>query len=386
MTRTQVEEEVIEVVEGHLDQIIDGLAAAVEEQQLFSSDTDEALVAELRRAAAAEIHAGVLAYTLERRLPETPPAETSRLARRAAVSGVPLASLLQVYLVGMRFYWESIYDAIQATAASAGVKEDVVRGGTRFLHEFIALVAAFAADEYGDERLRVLRRRTLRRLTAVREVLAGGRASESTLGHDLRLAHRGIVATGPGVEDELADLRRDARVSVLIVPDEDTVWAWASGEAQDLLRIEDAIGAAADDGAHVGLGRIQHGVDGFRVTHRQALTAHRFAQALGQPVIRHEEVAVAALASADRAAAAQLVHDELGALMGEQQRAGRLMDTLSAYLEHGQNGASAAAVLGVSPRTVSHRLRLIESALGHPVSSRAIELHTALRLVRFGVA
>jgi DNA-binding PucR family transcriptional regulator len=87
------------------------------------------------------------------------------------------------------------------------------------------------------------------------------------------------------------------------------------------------------------------------------------------------------LTTRDAEAARRFVDDELGALLRAND-AERMLETLESYFAAGHNGASAAARLGVSSRTVSYRLHAIEEVLGHAIVTRSAELQTALRLHR----
>jgi hypothetical protein len=378
ITPIQLEEFVFEVIEGQMDDIGARLIAEVDARGLLADGFDRQLLVPLRRAATAELHAGMRAFSLDRRLPDAPPAETGDLARQAARARVPLATLIRVYMIALGVYWEAIFDAILTSEAATAVQNDLVRVGTRFLQEFVAHISGLAADEYSDERDRTVRRRTLRRLATVRDILAGTASSGAELDYDLTRMHCGIVATGAGAEDVLASAREGSGLTVLAVPDDDTVWAWMAGDAGALAVAQRALATAATENVRIGVGRIQTGLDGFRVTHRQALAAHALAASLGRPVVTHRDVALETLAGGGGSSAAQFIKDELGPLMAPPRD--RLLPTLSAYLTMGQNGTAAAAALKVSARTVSHRLFLVEEALGHPVAERAVELNTALRL------
>ena len=54
--------------------------------------------------------------------------------------------------------------------------------------------------------------------------------------------------------------------------------------------------------------------------------------------------------------------------------------TLRAYFEAARNMSSAAAILGVSRRTVATRLAAVEERLGGPLDAIGAELEIALRL------
>jgi DNA-binding PucR family transcriptional regulator len=110
------------------------------------------------------------------------------------------------------------------------------------------------------------------------------------------------------------------------------------------------------------------------------LAANKLASACGERVTRYEDVALELLCAHYRVSPIDFVNEELGALATDTTRARRLRQTLRAYLTSGQNGAACAASVGISPRTVSHRLRACEETLGVQIADRSAELHTALRL------
>lgn len=378
-TPAQLEEFVFEVIEGQMKEIGNRLITEVDARGLLADATERQLLEPLRRAATAELHAGMRAWSLDRRLPDEPPAETGDLARQAARARVPLAVLIRVYMVALGVYWEAIFNAILASGAEPAAQTELVRVGTRFLQEFVAHISGLAADEYSDERDRTVRRRTLRRLATVRDILAGTASSGASLDYNLKLLHCGVVATGAGAEDVLAAARAEPGVAVLAVPDDDTVWAWLGGsDYAAIASAQSALVAAVGDTARIGIGRTQAGLEGFRVTHRQALAAHALALMAERPVMTHREFALEALVGGVGSTAAQFIQDEVGPLLKRSRS--RLLGTLRTYLENGQNGTAAAARLRVSPRTVSHRLHQIEDILGYPVAERAAELSTALRL------
>jgi hypothetical protein len=376
----QVEERVIEIVEQRVDDVTARLVWEVERRALFADAADERLTAALRQAAIAELRAGMLGYKLDRRLPAAPPAETANLARRVAAAGLPLTALVTFYMVALEVYWDVIHDAILSVAASPEIHNAVVRAGTHYLHDYMAQMSGLAAQEYTDERDRGLRRRTVRRLALVRDVLADAGPTDSILRYDLRAEHIGLVATGAAAEEALARLRELDDIRALSVSEGDAIWAWANGTVDELEELERNVLAAAAGSVRIGIGRRQKGAEGFRITHRQARSAHLIAMTVGRTVIRHEEYALAAIAISDPPAARVFIEDELQPLMSEGRRSERLLQTLEVYLDCGQNGTAAAARLGTTARSVSHRVRLIEEALRRPIASRAPELHVALRL------
>jgi DNA-binding PucR family transcriptional regulator len=93
-----------------------------------------------------------------------------------------------------------------------------------------------------------------------------------------------------------------------------------------------------------------------------------------------------ALAGADRERAIAFVTAELGPIERVGERSGRLLETLEAFLSHGQRVANASAILGRHRDTVHKHLREAEDLLGCTVEERSADLLWALRLRRrFGI-
>ena len=117
-------------------------------------------------------------------------------------------------------------------------------------------------------------------------------------------------------------------------------------------------------GTQLAVGTPGEGVEGFRSSHRQALSTYRIARETTQPVTTFADVALLALTLQDPTLAREFVRCELGPLAAGDARSQLLRETLRAYFDAGQNAAAAAAALGVHERTVTYRLRSIEERLG----------------------
>jgi DNA-binding PucR family transcriptional regulator len=131
------------------------------------------------------------------------------------------------------------------------------------------------------------------------------------------------------------------------------------------------------------LGTSQPGIDGFRVSHEQALEARRVAGLAGRragSVTRYHAVALAALATANLAQARTFVAARLGALGGDDDVALRLAATLRVYLDENASPTRTAKRLGIHENTVANRVRQAEKLLGHSIGEQRLELHVALAL------
>lgn len=76
----------------------------------------------------------------------------------------------------------------------------------------------------------------------------------------------------------------------------------------------------------------------------------------------------------------RFVERHLGPVEGIESRAELLLDTLQAYLAHGQRPANASPACGCCTDTVHNRLGEIERALGCTIEERSLELALALWL------
>ena len=95
----------------------------------------------------------------------------------------------------------------------------------------------------------------------------------------------------------------------------------------------------------------------------------------------YDDVALAALASADVEHATEFVMNELGQLTSDDDQSRRLSATLRVYLEENMSPLRASQRLGVHENTITNRIRTAQELLPHAIDHRACELLVALRLI-----
>jgi DNA-binding PucR family transcriptional regulator len=98
------------------------------------------------------------------------------------------------------------------------------------------------------------------------------------------------------------------------------------------------------------------------------------------PCIRYGEAMLLIAALHDDLLAQSLRDTYLAPLRDESDGGKRARETLLAYFSVEQHASATAALLGVSRRTVTSRLRAIEAAFGGQVVNSAAEIMTALEL------
>ena len=135
----------------------------------------------------------------------------------------------------------------------------------------------------------------------------------------------------------------------------------------------------------IAMGEPGEGLEGWRLTHRQAQAAMLVALRRDSGITRFADVGLAAAVLRDEELAGSLVKLYLSPL-GEKSDGGAVARaTLRAYFAASCNAAAAAAALGVGRHTVARRLRAVEVHLGRALSSCQPELEVALRMEDLGV-
>jgi DNA-binding PucR family transcriptional regulator len=214
------------------------------------------------------------------------PAAAIEYARRLAQRGVPTNALLRAYRLGQAGFVQRMLQGI----AAASLKPEVVveasieLSATTFTYIDRLSEQVFAA--YQQERDRWMRNRGAVRSARAMSVLANGAPdideAEKALGYPLRQSHRGVVVWADDstpdadrlthlerVIGKLAEHYRGDRAPLVIAPDDSTIWAWLSMSPAGAVTDRSAP-VVTDAGSWIALGSPAPGVDGFRLTHRQA--------------------------------------------------------------------------------------------------------------------
>jgi len=309
------------------------------------------------------------------------PAAVVAEMRATAALGIELNAVLRVCRIAQRLMLEQAIETAHATIADAALRTTVLRAVSRWLFDYFDWLALRESEVYEHERDLLVRDRALRRRQVVRDVLDGRALASGALDYELERDHLAVIAWGEEPERALCRLRGATGLDLVEVAGTgSTAWAWLGAGRIGEREVGAASRFVPPMGTHLAIGEPAHGVDGFRLTHRQAWNVYRIIRHAPQPVTLHADVALLTLTLQDPALAREFVHRELGPLAEHDERNAILIETLRAYFAAGQNAASAAAALGVHNRTVLYRLRSIEDRLGYPLGARRDELAVAVRL------
>ena len=312
----------------------------------------------------------------ERNAPPPPPALLAQ-ARLAARSGVGLDTVLRRYLAGYTLMGDVLAREVEEGNLSGFALATLLQGWGGLLDRVLAAVS--------EEYLRELRLRPDssegRRVARVRQLLAGEPIDASDFAYDFEAHHVALVATGSAASEMAAAAAAASGSRLLQVRAGRTLWAWLGSRSRIQSSVlEDLIPISSESAAILGIGEPASGLEGWRVSHKQAVAAFSVAHRRGGGVARYGNVALLAAVMRDDLHAQSLLDLYIAPLAAERDQGVTLKETLRAYLRADQNVSSTAAALGVSRHTVRNRLSLTESLLGQPLRECVQEIGTALQL------
>lgn len=241
------------------------------------------------------------------------------------------------------------------------------------------LMAAFAA-EYEKELQRLAGDPSRRLGERIASLLEGGLGDFADLDYRLKDWHLGLIAMGPRAELDCRRLAEKIGCQLLTLPrPDDVTWAWLGAPDQISFTKLERAAATCSDPLAIATGEPRRGLDGWRLTHREARAAMTVAMLAGSRLTRYSDVPMLASCLTNEVATRALLDRYLGPL--ERRRDGEVLrGTLRSYLDLECNAASAAAALNVDRHTVQRRLQRIEASVGEPVSARRAEFDVALQL------
>ncbi len=308
-------------------------------------------------------------------------------ARRSARHGVSLQTVLHRYNAGQALLADFIMqeaEHIDLSSQGIALRQVLRTQGALLLDHFTASIAS----EYQHEVERAAHSPELRRMERVQRLLAGGSVDAAALGYELDAWHLALIAMGAMAEETVRRLAAGLDRQLLSVSrSEETVWAWFGGQRRlAIADLERPLSVKEAAGVSLAIGEPGRGIDGWRLTHRQAQAAILIALHRPQRLTRYADVALLAAVLRDKELATSLVEIHLSPLQDERDGGAVSRETLRAYFAAGCNTATAAAALGVDRHTVQRRLHAIEERLGRLLNTCQPELEVALRLEELGGA
>jgi hypothetical protein len=333
----------------------------------------------LRAAACAALEYLVDAVELGEERSPPPPAEVLIQARQAARCDVSLDTVLRRCFAGYTLFGDFLMqEAEDSEELDGAAMKCLLRSQAALFDRLVAAVT----DEYTREAETRLSSTAERRAERIGRLLAGELLDTPGLNYDFDAHHLGVIAKGPGAAEALRGLAGalDRRV-LLVEREEDMVWAWlGGGRALDSEQLAAGLCSAWPEQACLALGEPAQGLEGWRLSHRQAKATLPIALRSPDKVTRYGTVALLASALQDDLLTVSLRELYLAPLERERDGGALAKATLRAYFDTNRNVSSAAHILKVSRQTVENRLRKIDQLIGQPGGKDTAGLEIALQL------
>ena len=311
-----------------------------------------------------------------------PPTAVAQV-RRAASDGMSLDTALRRCTAAHTLIWSVVLEEFARQEAGEHGRTLLLEASAA-LGSVLAHVQAEIAAAHSEEIARRASSSEQRRFEIVRKLLVAESVDHSELaelGYELNRWHLALVARGREVRKALRRLEDSLGFELLLVRcGEESVWAWLGGQGRlDGGAVERIVAAAGLDEVSLAVGEPQHGIEGWRLTHREAAGAALVARFRPGPVVRYADVAPEVTALQNPALASSMVErylsplDEVAIPGHEARRA------LRALFDSKHNVSSAAHRLGVHRSTVHRWRNLIEERLG-PLHEHQADIELALRV------
>jgi hypothetical protein len=328
------------------------------------------------------------------------PTAAAEYARRLAQRGISVIALVRSYRIAHARFLDWCVRELNKHGDAPRPVQAVIARVLDFSFRYIDRVSEQVVGAYQLERDRWLLTQTAVRASRVRKLLAGEEldlaATESTLGYRLIQHHVAVIGwvpeptqSGDGLlrldrlgQTLAADLGCTARP--LFVPfDESIAWFWLPFGARpvaDYSKIS-MIVESSDPTIRIGIGDVEKGLEGFRASHYQAVTAHNVANFALPPrrITLAEEVGPIALMCADIDATRVWVQKTLGVLATDERNHDVLRETLRVFFDSSGSYTTTAEVLKLHRNTVHYRVNKAQELLPSAISDRHSDIELALR-------
>lgn len=283
-----------------------------------------------------------------------------------------------------------------------------LRRATRIVLDFMNEQTAQTERQYLSEQRQVTTSSTAMAISLARRLLDGpetlGPGDVEAISRRLRYQvdnrwHLGVVAWSQvNPTPDLQGLATQAKAtlqdwgaaSTLVLPHSHSmVWAWGGfpakpdAGARPASAVHSSPGTVTPGLGHgVSVGTVAAGLEGFRSTHREAITARSVAETcptLPRAEVRFEDVRLLALLLQDRSLAQNFAARELGGLVGQDPRVLEIRNTVRAFLDT-HSPQAVARELHIARNTVSYRLKQAEVLVGRDLLDHQLELRTAIQI------
>ncbi|MGH9044694.1 MAG: hypothetical protein ACRDVP_07675, partial [Acidimicrobiales bacterium] len=254
-------------------------------------------------------------------LPTGAPEAALREARLAAQAGVELHALLRTWRVAQATTWDFILEVVTDQITNPSLRSAVLRRVSQLHFVWNDRGMAALIDAYERERASLFMRGVKREeQILIQDVLAGFPPVSSRFSYNFQGEHIGFVAWGDSPEEAATRFGSWAGADLLQMKGTDhSVIGWA-GRPVRSSRPKSIKPFVCPRNTFLACGESSLGIEGFRLTYRQAWLTYRVSRMLRQPVTHYADVALEALMLRDLQGARDLVNYSLGSLAESSHR------------------------------------------------------------------
>lgn len=174
----------------------------------------------------------------------------------------------------------------------------------------------------------------------------------------------------------------DERNPILIPSGASAAWAWIGSDHDDIMHhLKETLNPYPRQG-HIAVGPTRYGIQGFRTSHTACLEMQRMfsGRSMAPGIAWYRDFAVSALIGQDSQRVTDFIHDTLGALAADSNRAARLRETLRIYLAEASNAPRTADRLHTHRNTIRQRVESATELLGYDPEQHRLAVELALKL------
>ncbi|MDC8992733.1 PucR family transcriptional regulator [Mycobacterium marinum] len=320
-------------------------------------------------------------------------AEPLRMARDLVRLGLD-ALALDVYRVGQNVAWQRWTDIVFGLTTDPQELRELLDVPFRSAAAFIDTTLAGIAAQMELEHHELSRNICAERRRIVELLLNGAPISrdsaESRLGYPLDRSHTAAIIWSDRSDGDHRDLDRAVDAfciavgcasSLAIMSAATTRWVWVRDvDVFDCSQIRQVMRELPH--VRIAIGTTEPGVDGFRRSHRDALTAARMLIRLRSPqqVAFFGDVEMIALLTENPDGADEFIKNTLGDF---EEASPALQHTLLTFISQQCNASRAARLLYTHRNTLMHRLETAQRLLPKPLEDTTVRVAVALEVLQW---
>lgn len=314
-------------------------------------------------------------------------------ARDVVRHGLDEAAIVDGYRVAHNLAWRYWVQIAFALTSDPDELRELLDMSARSLAGFIDATIGAVCEQIRIERNELTRGTHAQRRQTVALIIDGAPISqkhiEDRLGYELGQNHTAAVIWGDESNTNLSDLDRVADTlirngegrALSVLADARTRWVWLPGPGDpDLSDIATELNQRS--GVRMAVGPTAAGIEGFRSSHLDAITAQRMMARLGSPqrLARFTDVYLIALITSNPDHADRFIKQTLGDF---ESADAELQRTVLTFVYEQCNAARTAELLYTHRNTVLRRIARANEMLPQSLEKNGVHIAVALEALHW---